>query len=177
MRPISILIAAALAVALTACGDDGDDLADEPTPDAEAEAPATGDADLALATTDLGEVLVDGDGMTLYLFTVDPPGESACEDDCAAAWPPLIVDADPVAGDGVDASLIGTTERSDGSTQVTYADAPLYRWASDREPGDVTGQGVQDVWYVVTADGEAVTDAPADTGDDDETEAANEIGY
>ncbi len=143
----------------------------EPPPEEEAAAPEEGEAadaavDLAVADTELGEILVDGEGLTLYLFTQDPPGESVCEEDCLAAWPPLIVDDEPVLGDGVDAGLVGTITRDDdGSTQVTYDDAPLYTWASDQQPGDVTGQGVNDVWYVVAPDGSAVM------GDDGEDES------
>jgi predicted lipoprotein with Yx(FWY)xxD motif len=84
-----------------------------------------------------------------------------CEDDCADAWPPLVVEGEPVPGQGVDGALLATTERSDGTTQVTYAGAPLYTWVQDQEPGDVTGQNVQEVWFVVSPAGDAVTsDAP-----------------
>ena len=139
-RPMFVALLA-VGFAVSACG--GEDQA------------ASDDVDLAVTTTDLGEVLVDGSDMTLYVFTNDPPGESVCEDDCAAAWPPLTVDGEPTIGDGLDPALVGTIERSDGSTQVTYGDAPLYTWASDSEPGDVTGQGVNDVWFVMGPDGEA----------------------
>lgn len=126
-------------------------------------------ADVQVGSTELGDVLVDADGMTLYLFTNDSDGQSVCDDDCAVAWPPLTVDAEPVAGDGVDTGLLGTAERDDGSTQVTYDGSPLYTWASDSEPGDVTGQGVSDVWFVVAPDGEAIM------GSDDS--AAGAAGY
>lgn len=112
--------------------------------------------DLAVGLTALGEILVDGEGMTLYLFTSDPPGESVCTGGCLAAWPPLLVSGDPLVGEGVDPALVGTITRDDGTTQVTYADAPLYTWASDQQAGDVTGQGVQGVWFVVSPDGDAV---------------------
>jgi predicted lipoprotein with Yx(FWY)xxD motif len=102
--------------------------------------------------------------MTLYLFTEDPPGDSVCLDDCLAVWPPLLIDGEPRVGDGVDSSLVGTIERPDDGVQLTYDDAPLYLWASDQQPGEVTGQGVQEVWFVVSADGSAVTDTEA--GDD-----------
>lgn len=117
--------------------------------------------DVVLGETEFGEVLVDGDGMTLYLFTEDPPGESVCVDDCLAAWPPLLIDGEPRTGEGVDASLVGTIERPDDGVQLTYDDAPLYTWAADQQPGEVTGQGVQGVWFVVTADGAPVTDTEA----------------
>lgn len=129
------------------------------------------DADLAVASTGLGEILVDGDGMTLYLFTEDPPGESVCEDACLEAWPPLVVDDEPVVGDGVDEALVDTITRDDGDTQVTYDQAPLYLWAADQAPGDVTGQGVQDVWFVVDPSGAAITDGGDADDPDDTTDA------
>lgn len=106
------------------------------------------------AETDLGEILVDGEGMTLYLFTNDEPGVSNCEGDCLAAWPPLL--GTPTPGEGADDSKLGTTTRSDGTTQVTYNDWPLYYWMNDSAPGDTTGQGVNGVWWVVDRDGEAI---------------------
>jgi len=82
----------------------------------------------------------------------------------------------------VDGSLLGTTERGDGEVQITYAGAPLYTWAQDQEPGDVTGQGVQDVWFVVTPDGQAVTGEAGDGASDVEDEGSAEdddeiVGY
>ncbi len=96
----------------------------------------------------LGKFLVDGKGMTLYLYTKDSPGVSVCKDGCLDAWPALITDGDPQTGEGVTGKL-GTITRDDGTKQVTYNDAPLYYYASDTKPGDTTGQGVGSVWYVV----------------------------
>lgn len=110
-----------------------------------------------IGDTELGEVLVDPQGMTLYLFTQDSEGTSACTGGCAEAWPPLLTDGAPSGGDGVDASLLGTIERDDGSMQVTYDGHPLYTYAADTAPGDTLGQGVGDVWYAVTASGEPVS--------------------
>ena len=107
--------------------------------------------------TDLGEVLVDAEGMTLYLFTQDGEGESACTDGCSETWPPLLVDGAPSAGEGADESLLGTIEREDGGVQVTYNGHPLYTYAADSEPGDTIGQGVGDVWFAVTPAGDAVS--------------------
>lgn len=106
---------------------------------------------------DLGSFLVDERGMTLYLYTEDTPNTSNCYDDCAAAWPPLLTEGEPTAGEGVDAALLGTTERTDGTVQVTYNGWPLYYWVRDSAPGDTTGQDVGEVWYVVSPEGEAVT--------------------
>ena len=98
--------------------------------------------------------LVDGKGMTLYLFTKDSPGTSACSGNCAKSWPPLLTSGTPVAGTGVDASKFGTTTRADGTTQVTYNGWPLYYYAKDQQPGDTNGDGVGSVWYLITPSGD-----------------------
>jgi len=101
-------------------------------------------------TPELGPFLTDSAGMTLYLFTKDTvPGESACYDDCATNWPPLLTtDAPASLPVGIQGEL-GTIERTDGTSQVTYNDVPLYYFAKDTKAGDTTGQGVGDVWWVV----------------------------
>jgi predicted lipoprotein with Yx(FWY)xxD motif len=104
----------------------------------------------------LGTILTDSDGNTLYVFLADSNGDSTCYDDCAENWPALEARGELEAGDGVDASLLGTTERTDGTLQVTYAGQPLYFFAGDQQPGDTNGQGVGDVWFVVAPDGTPV---------------------
>lgn len=97
----------------------------------------------------LGTILTDGRGMTLYLYTKDTaPGQSACYDKCADAWPPLVASSTPALADGVPGEL-GTITRTDGTKQVTYNGAPLYYWFKDKQPGDTTGQGIGGAWYVV----------------------------
>jgi len=130
--------------------------------------PVTGAATVSLGeNADLGSFLVDDKGMTLYLFTKDSPNTTVCYDKCATAWPPLLTNGNPVAGEGADASLLGTIERTDGTTQVTYNGWPLYYYEKDKAPGDVIGQDVGGVWFVVSASGEMVetqaTEAPAAT--------------
>jgi len=110
--------------------------------------------EIVVAETDLGSILTDSDGNTLYLFDPDAQGESVCYDQCEEAWPPLVATA--TAGDGVDESLLGTAPRTDGSEQVTYNGWPLYYFAADSAPGDTNGQGVNDVWWVVDAAGDAI---------------------
>jgi len=129
--------------------------------EAATEAPAvavpTGPATVSLGQNDtLGSFLVDDQGMTLYLFTKDTPNTTVCYEKCAVAWPPLLTAGDPVAGEGADASLLGTTDRTDGTVQVTYNGWPLYYYEKDQAPGDVTGQDVGDVWFVVSAEGNQV---------------------
>ena len=102
----------------------------------------------------LGQIVTDGEGKTLYLFTKDTKDTSNCYDKCATAWPPLLTTGAPKAGDGADAALLGTTVRKDGATQVTYNGWPLYYWIKDQKPGDATGQDVGGVWYVLSPKGE-----------------------
>jgi predicted lipoprotein with Yx(FWY)xxD motif len=165
VRPLSIL-ALALALALAACtADDPAASADAPESDAPvSEAPAseaaesagaTGDATVLLATSDLGDILTDADGMTIYYFANDTEGVSNCADECLENWPIVVVDGEPTAGDGVDAEL-GTIEAADGSTQLTVNGFPAYYFAGDASAGDVMGQGVGDVWWVFGADGEPI---------------------
>ncbi len=106
-----------------------------------------------LARTALGSVLIGPNNLTLYMFTRDTKDTSNCYDQCAVAWPPLLTDDKPVAGTGVKADLLGTTTRKDGKLQVTYNGMPLYYWQADKKAGDVRGQDVGKVWYVVNADG------------------------
>lgn len=99
---------------------------------------------------ELGDFLVDNQGMTLYLFENDEPGTSTCYDQCAANWPPLLLRTgeQPIPGFGVNGEL-GITQRDNGTFQVTYNGMPLYYWIDDAAPGDTLGQGVNDVWFVV----------------------------
>jgi predicted lipoprotein with Yx(FWY)xxD motif len=133
------------------------------------EAPSATDAGTAagatasgvlLADTSLGQVLTADDGMTVYIFLRDNAGAPTCVADCAKTWPPLLVDdgATPTAGDGVDSAMLGTAANPEGGTQATYNGWPLYYYAADSAPGDTNGQGVGDVWYVIGADGEPISE-------------------
>ena len=172
MKKLLGLVVVAVLVA-TACGDsDGADTTtaapqttavptsqtpatDAPTTQAPAtNAPAS--AGLSVASSDLGVVLVDGEGRTLYLFTNDTDGSSVCYDGCEDNWPVFYEGDLGTPGDGIDVSLLGTTDRTDGTVQVTYNGAPLYYFAGDTASGDTNGQGVGGVWYVVAPDGSAI---------------------
>lgn len=109
---------------------------------------------VGVASSRFGDILVDGDGMTLYVLV-----EGTCEGACLEAWPPLAAPAEPQAGEGVDAADLGTTTAADGTVQVTYRGAPLYLFAGDAIPGDATGQAFSDVWFVVGPDGEPIKEA------------------
>jgi predicted lipoprotein with Yx(FWY)xxD motif len=130
----------------------------------------TAAAELTLATgTDatLGEYVTGAEGMTLYLFTpdADAPGKSVCNGDCATAWPPLTVEAagDVAPGAGF-TGVLGTVTRDDGTLQVTLGGWPLYYYAADQAAGDITGQGVGGVWYLIGPDGEGIG-VPATSGE------------
>jgi predicted lipoprotein with Yx(FWY)xxD motif len=115
------------------------------------------EAELSVAdTAEFGEILVGNDGMTLYMFTIDGPNQSNCDEDCLILWPPLLTERVPSLGEGVDPDLVGATETVDGSLMVTYNGRPLYFWIQDQQPGDTTGQGVGGVWYVVSPEGEPI---------------------
>jgi predicted lipoprotein with Yx(FWY)xxD motif len=97
---------------------------------------------------ELGDILTDARGMTLYLYTRDSKNVSNCYDQCVTAWPPLLATDTPSGPDSVSAGL-GLTTRQDGSRQVTYQGQPLYYWVRDTAPGDTTGQNVGGVWFVL----------------------------
>jgi predicted lipoprotein with Yx(FWY)xxD motif len=127
-----------------------------PASEAPASAAAGGAVTVMVADSDLGQILVDGEGRTLYMFKPDSDGTSTCYDECESNWPPLTVTGDITVGEGLDAATFTTTERTDGSTQVKAGAWPLYYFANDAAPGDVNGQGVGDVWYVVSPAGEPI---------------------
>ena len=128
-----------------------------PSEAAPSEAPAspTGETSISLATNALGDIIVDGAGVTVYAFTPDTAGVSTCYEDCAAQWPPLLAEgsAAPTAGDGLDAAKLTTVDRTDGTKQLKYGDWPLYYFAGDSVAGDTNGQGIGEKWFVVDATG------------------------
>ena len=124
-------------------------------------AAAAGPASLALADNALGKILVDGKGLTLYLFLAG--GGPACTGDCATAWRPLLTDGSaPTVGAGLDAGDFGSITRDDGSKQVTFYGTPVFYFAGtgylagDGAPGDTKGQGLNSQWYVIGADGKEI---------------------
>jgi predicted lipoprotein with Yx(FWY)xxD motif len=112
------------------------------------------DVGIATASTSLGTVVVDGKGMTAYFYDEDVKGsgKSTCSGGCAAAWPAIESDTAKPAVSGVTGD-VGTITGVDGKLQVTVDGRPIYTYAADAKPGDVTGQGVGGVWYVVNPDG------------------------
>jgi predicted lipoprotein with Yx(FWY)xxD motif len=111
----------------------------------------------------LGNVLVDGEGLTVYMFQTDHQGHpSVCVGLCAVGWPPLTLTPTttrPIAGPGIKNSLLGTSKRADGTTQITYDGWPLYTWPQDTAPGEATGQALTNLggrWYVLNAEGTVI---------------------
>jgi predicted lipoprotein with Yx(FWY)xxD motif len=107
----------------------------------------------------LGEFITDDQGRTVYVFLKDTPNTSTCYDSCAQTWPPLLTQGQPRGMEGIDAALLSSTQRTDGTTQVTFNGFPLYYHAPDQQPGDTNGQGRGDVWYVIAPAGEVIKTA------------------
>lgn len=132
--------------------------ASEAPSESAAASPAAGGVSIALADSSLGKIVVDGEGKTLYMFTPDEGGTPTCYDQCAANWPALTADdaSGVTAGAGLDQAKVTVVDRTDGGKQVKYGEYPLYYFANDAAAGDTNGQGLNDKWYVVGADGEPV---------------------
>jgi len=164
IRPTRLAVLAAviaLPALAAACGGGGSSSAPKVTSTPAAAAAATGGA-VDAASSSLGKILVAKNGMTLYMFASDQNGKSSCSGPCAQYWPPYT--GTPKVGPGLDASLLGTTMRSDGKTQVTYDGHPLYTYAGDSSPGATNGQGQNTfgaLWWVVAPDGSVVKTAAA----------------
>jgi predicted lipoprotein with Yx(FWY)xxD motif len=163
---IAFSVLVGLAVLLAACGTRSTPAPTTQPPDQSMPAatatpatamPASGAASVMVSqNATQGSFLVDSKGMTLYIFLKDSPNTSACTGQCIQKWPALTTDGAPVAGEGVDASLLGTITRDDGSTQVTYNGWPLYYYEKDMQPGDINGQGVGQAWYVISPTGDTI---------------------
>lgn len=161
-RPFHLAaLALASALVLAACGSSGSSgTSSSSTPAATSATSSARPASVvATKTTSLGTFLVDSKGRALYLWDADHGSMSTCSGACAQAWPPLTTSGTPKAGGKVKASLLGTTTRSDGSREVTYAGHPLYYFEGDSAPGQTTGQGSDGFgapWWVVSPAGKAI---------------------
>ena len=166
-RPTRALLAlAALTLTAAACSsDDGDASTTTTTPTTESSTTVTTATDtteasgspatVEVAESDLGQILTS-EGRTLYIFMPDNGGAPTCNDDCATTWPPLVADAAPTVGEGLDVALFASATRDDGDDQVTVDGWPLYFFSGDAAAGDTNGQGVGGIWYVVGPDGAAI---------------------
>ena len=160
MRRVSLVVGS-VALLLAACGG-GAQEGSQGGGESQSEGAAP---TVEVASADAGDIVVDSEGMSLYMFMPDQEsGEPTCYDDCAQTWPALEADGEPTAGDGLDQSLLGTVERTDGTTQVTYNDLPLYFYAGDEAAGDTNGQGISDVWWLLSPGGEPIENAQAGAG-------------
>lgn len=168
MKYTSILGATlVLALLLTACGSaagsppTNSPQANETPP---ADIPVTGEVTVNVSeSTDFGSILVNAEGMSLYVFLKDTQnsGISTCNDSdgCATEWPPLGTQGTPAAGEGVDANLLRTITRDDGTMQVTYNGWPLYLFEEDSAPGDTNGQGIDEfggLWFLISPSGDVI---------------------
>jgi predicted lipoprotein with Yx(FWY)xxD motif len=154
---IVLFVGAALAVA--GCGGSSNDSAAPPTT-------ANGrPATIGISNSDLGKILVNSQGHTLYLFQKDSGNASACTGACATAWPPLRASGKPTVGSGTSASMVATAPRSDGSSQVTYNGHRVYLFEHDHKAGDTNGEGLNAFggnWFALSSAGTAVTAPPPD---------------
>ena len=157
------LVAAAMAALVVAgCGSGGDQ--------ATAASSQSGGGSNTINVTDnsdLGKILTDSNGRTVYLFKKDTGPKSTCSGACATDWPPVTTTGKPTAGKGLTASMVSTTTRSDGTKQVTYNGHPLYLYVGDQSAGDTNGQNVNAFgaeWYVLSPAGGAVTKSSGSGG-------------
>jgi predicted lipoprotein with Yx(FWY)xxD motif len=156
-RPFILLVAASavplIALAAAACSSGHGSASASPTlPKSSIGQPAT----VGITNSGLGQILVNSQGRTLYLFQKDSGTSSSCTGACATAWPPLRATGQATAGTGVNAALLGATPRSDGEPQVTYNGHPVYLYFLDQKPGDTNGQGVSAFgasWFALTPAG------------------------
>ena len=117
-------------------------------------------AKVLVRPTPVGTVLVDARGRSLYTRSLDTSRKSTCYGSCAAAWPPFLTSAKPVAGAGAKQALLGTTRRTNGKLQVTYAGHPLYYAGQDVQPGQITRQGTASTWWLIGSSGQKITKLP-----------------
>lgn len=132
---------------------------------------------LHVASTSLGQVLVDGAGRTVYLLTADSPGRSSCDATCLAYWPPVA----PTPGSSVPGvtAPVGVATTPDGTSVATVGGWPLYTFVKDKAPGEVTGEGVQSfggTWYAVSPDGRPVKGDPGSTSTPSGGSSAGSMG-
>jgi predicted lipoprotein with Yx(FWY)xxD motif len=125
-----------------------------------ADEPAKATITIKVASSKLGPIMVDEKGLSLYMFTPDAPNVSVCEGQCLVAWPPIMLKTGEtlanvkLEGGNLRRSKLGVAMRFDGSRQVTYNGWPLYYWFRDKVPGDVSGQWVGNVWFVMNGEGD-----------------------
>jgi predicted lipoprotein with Yx(FWY)xxD motif len=157
-----------IALGVAACGGNG--TAATPSTSSTTTSPTTGGPPATVgvaSSSNLGSILVDSQGRTLYLFGKDSGTTSACTGACATAWPPLMASGTATVGGGANAGLVGTTTRADNTQQVTFNGHPLYLFVRDTKPGDTNGQGVNafgGIWDAVSTSGNPATTQSSGSG-------------
>jgi predicted lipoprotein with Yx(FWY)xxD motif len=162
---------AVLAAVAVGCGGGGATAASTPPKTASGQAATVG-----ISNTGIGQILVNSQGRTLYLFKADQGTKSACTGACAGAWPPLLAKGKPTLGNGINASLVGTATRPEGTTQLTYNGHPLYLFAQDQKAGETNGQGVSAfgaAWFALNSAGNQVSAKPSSSS----TSGGGGLGY
>ena len=155
------LAALALLAALAGCGGSPGTTTTTTAAAPPAASPTAASAvDLKTASSRAGTIVVDAKGMSVYFFTKDikDSGTSACTGACLSMWPPVLSTAATPSAEGISGSL-GTIATSDGAKQVTLNGLPLYYYEQDKNPGDILGQGVSDVWYLANPAGDMIKTA------------------
>jgi predicted lipoprotein with Yx(FWY)xxD motif len=179
---VACMSLAVLALAVLAGCGGGDDTT---SAESAGSTPAASSSSSGAATVDvadnpeLGEILVDSQGRTMYLFEKDESGKSNCSGACAEEWPPVTTQGAPKAGSGVSASMISTVKRDDGSTQVVFDGHPLYLYAGDAMPGDVNGNEVVEFgaeWYALHPDGENAEEEEGSSSEDEGSSSGSSGG-
>lgn len=174
LRTVSAIVSAMLLVVLVGCGAESEEPAasespatpapsspaaaetPEPEPEPEPAAPGT---TITSAGSQFGPMLFNADRQAIYIWELEPTSTPQCYGDCAVAWPPVLTDGAPVASGDVQSGLLGTVQRTDGATQVTYNGHPLYYYV-DEGPGEVRCHNVAThggLWWVITPEGNRAT--------------------
>jgi predicted lipoprotein with Yx(FWY)xxD motif len=159
--PLAVTLLAVAALVLAGCGGGSKNTNTQSTAKTSSASSASA-ATVGTKKTALGTILVNANGRTLYLFEKDKGDKSTCSGACASAWPPLTTTAKPKPAAGVDAAMLGTSTRPDGTKEVTYNGHPLYTYAADAAPGATAGEGLNQFgaeWYALSPKGNKVEKA------------------
>jgi predicted lipoprotein with Yx(FWY)xxD motif len=162
--PAAAAVLLLIALALAGCGSSSKNNSSASTQPTASNGQST---TVGVANSGLGNILVDAQGRTLYLFKLDSGTTSACTGACATFWPPLTTTGTPTVGTGATASLVSTAQRADGKTQVVYNGHPVYLYTGDHKAGDTTGQGLVAFgggWFALTSAGDQVSGPASSSG-------------
>ena len=164
MRRASLLFAVVLTLVAAACSEgttagSAGTATTSSLPTAEPVPP--GPVTIEVADTEVGDVLSDGDGASLYVYLLDDEAAIVCTEACRATWSPVLIDGKLSVSGGIDRAIFERRELEDGTVQLAIGGQPLYRFAGDLEAGAVNGQGIEKLWYLLSPDGTRNTSLPA----------------